>query len=71
MEYTKGKMIQFNIYNTIVEGEIVSDTDEHVVIKTTKDQIRNGIGHEQTINKSHIHRELDNTIVKQTSEEQL
>lgn len=57
MEYTKGKIIEFDIYGTVVAGEVVSDTEHHVVIKTTLDHLKEFIGKEQTINKSHPHRE--------------
>lgn len=60
MEYTKGKLIEFNIYGTIVIGEIVDSTEKTVIIKTTEDFIKQNIGKEQEISKSHNHHEKTN-----------
>ena len=58
MEYKEGQKLQFNIYNTIVEGIFIRTEGNSIIIKTTKDLIETKIGEDQSIHKSHPHKEI-------------
>jgi hypothetical protein len=55
MEYTVGKEIEFNVYGSTIKGIIVKEEGDLVCFKTTQDFIKENIGEEQSINKTHRH----------------
>lgn len=55
MNYNKNDTIEFNIYGTTVVGSFVKIENDKITIKVTKDFIKENIGKEQTIHKSHRH----------------
>ncbi len=54
MKYKKGQKLEFDIYGTTVEGEFVKIENDTIIIKITKDFIKENIGTEQSIHKDFL-----------------
>lgn len=59
MDYKQGQRLEFDIYGTTVKGDFVKIVDDKIIIKVTKDFIKDNIGKEQSIHKSHKHILID------------
>jgi len=59
MNYKAGQKLQFNVYDTIIEGAFIRTEVDLIIIMTTEDYIKENIGTEQSIHKSHKHKEIE------------
>lgn len=57
--YEEGQKLEFNIYGTTVEGNFIRTEGDKIIIMTTDDFIKENIGKEQSIHRSHPHKTVD------------